>query len=1607
MKGKTTFLARASMMLLAVLFSLTGARADEFTVYADGEATSSNVPVEGYWADSYQKSEFVIAQAELTALAGNTITQMTFYLSSPASVAWGGNFQVFMKEVDEATISAYSGTDDATLVFEGPLDATQSTMTLEFDQPYTYNGGNLLVGVYQTVKGTYKSASFAGAEVEGASIQGHSSNSLDEVTANQKNFIPKTTFTYTIGGFDGVLKPTGLKVNYDGGLEATVSWVSEEKYFDIDVNDVVTENIEDNPYTLTGLDYGTTYTVKVRAKKGEEVSSWSSAVTFTTEYGALSLPYNDSFEDGIGPWTLVDCHASTGVSTNGGGHESTYSFAFRYNTTPPQYLISPEFDTTAPINVSFWYKTASATYPETFQVGYSATKDVDAFTWEDEVTATDKDNWTQYETTCPAGTKFVAIKYNSNDMYYLYVDDFSFEASDGFVKPANLAASEITKNSVKLSWTEKGEATAWVVAYKADGAADFTEVNAPENPFTLTGLTPETEYIVKVRQAGETDKWSDEITFTTDVAFPAPTDIVASNVTAQTAEISWTGNAEATGYNLRYKESGAGAGGEFVSDFEDSSFGEWTTIDADGDGYNWVLGSACGGIYLVEGGSLAGNGNGGSQDFVVSGSYSNVEGVGALSPDNWLVSPLVTLGGSISFYAGGQDASYANEYFGVFVSTTSNTDPAAFTQLDAWTLNADGTGTRSSRRKAQGVWGLFTVDLSAYAGQTGYVAIRHFNCTDQFMLNIDDITIVQPVGGEEEPWTVVEGATSPYTISGLTPETKYQVQVQAVYEEGESQWAGKTFTTLEAVPTPSDLVVSEVAKRSAVLSWTENGEATAWEICLNDDEEKAFKADSNPFTLEGLTPETEYTAKVRAINGEKNSRWSAPVSFTTAIAWPVPTDLAASNVTSTSAEISWTADADATGVELQWAEGEAGTKDWYQYDNGTLATSIGLGGGAFYWGVMFPAGSYTGSTLSKVAVYDPKAMEGTITIYNDGDTAPENAVSSVPVTFTGAADFIEVDVNATIDPTKNVWVVVYNESGTDYPASASADTTNDPNGRWISTDGSSWMDVASAGLSGYSWMVRAEIGSDVDPSTLAWTTVDEATSPFELTGLNPETSYAVRVKSIFEDGESQWTITGFKTLTNNPVPYNIAADLVADGATLTWNGEGESYNVQYRSAESTGATFFEDDFNNGLDQWTIVTAGEGPGWVIGTESGGNAATAYSWNGGVSYNADNWLISPAVELGGIVKFTTLTNSSYPDSYEVLLSTTGTETTDFTETLQDMKAATSGEIVTIDLTAYAGQTGYIAIHHVSYDCYLLVIDDFGVYEYIPASAWQEMAVTEKTATISGLATNNLYEYQIQSVKGGSTSEWSKLADFALLTLDSEVDNSDLINTYNGKQAHVTLANRTFYKDGKWNTVYLPFDMTLDEVAASPLADADVRTLTNNITVDGNDVTLNFTAEGEALTTWGGNMFFGGVPYIVKWASGSNIDNPEFANVTITKSKYYVGDDTKVMFVGTYAPIEFTADDTSILFVGADNKLNYPMAGATIGAFCGYFQLVGMTAESGSGVKFYTNLDDEDPTGIAGIETTVETGDWYDLSGRKLSGKPAQKGIYVNGGRKVTVK
>jgi hypothetical protein len=104
---------------------------------------------------------------------------------------------------------------------------------------------------------------------------------------------------------------------------------------------------------------------------------------------------------------------------------------------------------------------------------------------------------------------------------------------------------------------------------------------------------------------------------------------------------------------------------------------------------------------------------------------------GALTPENYLVTPYKLDCEEITFIACAQDAEYPAEHFGVAVSTTGNTDANDFTVIWETELTA----------KSPGAWYYYDVDLREYQGQDIYVAIVHFACSNQFMLNIDNVML--------------------------------------------------------------------------------------------------------------------------------------------------------------------------------------------------------------------------------------------------------------------------------------------------------------------------------------------------------------------------------------------------------------------------------------------------------------------------------------------------------------------------------------------------------------------------------------------------------------------------------------------------------------------------------------------------------------------------------------------------------------------------------------------------------------------------------------------------------------------------------------------------
>ena len=166
-----------------------------------------------------------------------------------------------------------------------------------------------------------------------------------------------------------------------------------------------------------------------------------------------------------------------------------------------------------------------------------------------------------------------------------------------------------------------------------------------------------------------------------------------------------------------------------IWDFEsEDQFAEWTIVDNDGDGFNWQYFSNAG---METGRMTAHEGDG----LVFSASYDNDSST-PLTPDNWLISPEVTLGGMLSFWACGQDASYCEEVFGVYVCEGTSTNPADFVQV-------------GTDMVATGAMKEYMLDLSGYEGKEGRFAIVHHHCTDMFYLNIDDVCL--DVGTEYMP----------------------------------------------------------------------------------------------------------------------------------------------------------------------------------------------------------------------------------------------------------------------------------------------------------------------------------------------------------------------------------------------------------------------------------------------------------------------------------------------------------------------------------------------------------------------------------------------------------------------------------------------------------------------------------------------------------------------------------------------------------------------------------------------------------------------------------------------------------------------------------------
>ena len=303
---------------------------------------------------------------------------------------------------------------------------------------------------------------------------------------------------------------------------------------------------------------------------------------------------------------------------------------------------------------------------------------------------------------------------------------------------------------------------------------EWIAVGEAESPHTLTGLTTETTYEVQVKSncAGY-DDWSESVVFTTLEACPVPFNVAVSGITATSAAVSWTGFNDS--YNLSYRRAPI-AETPLNEGFEGGTIPQGWTIEGDNQdpAKTWRIGV----------------GDNNSETGTHSGNYNALITHNRNNQVTYLVTPALDLGeyGSmeLSFW-------YINRKW------VNDIDEFAVCYRIG---NEGGWNELWSTAENHDTWTSQTVALTGLADnyQIG------FRFTDLFGygVGLDDVVLFDMTHSE---WIILSEAESPHTLTGLLPETEYEVKVQGVCDGEATKWSESTyFTTLEGTTFTKDII---------------------------------------------------------------------------------------------------------------------------------------------------------------------------------------------------------------------------------------------------------------------------------------------------------------------------------------------------------------------------------------------------------------------------------------------------------------------------------------------------------------------------------------------------------------------------------------------------------------------------------------------------------------------------------------------------------------------------------------------------------------------------------------------------------------------------------
>ena len=513
--------------------------------------------------------------------------------------------------------------------------------------------------------------------------------------------------------------------------------------------------------------------------------------------------------------------------------------------------------------------------------------------------------------------------------------------------PNGLLISNITCDGVKICWNTVTGAISYKIEIKKSSATAWTTATSTSTItttcLTLTGLSPNTTYNIRITAQNSCGSSSVTINFTTLGGPTAPSGLSASNITSNSAALKWNAVTSATSYKVEYKAS---------------SSSTWTTATASTTATSWSLsGLATNTIYNWR---VTAQNNCGSSSAVngpnfttlpnpptnVKGGYNTQVKQFTLS---WIKSTTSGVTGYDIFYNGSLVSSAsASETTKIF--SVSGVTPTGGKTYGSFTIKAKAGSNYSDPSPSQGINITISVKPTVNNITLNSAVINWSAVSGAAYYRI----YVKKAGGTWDWKGDFSSSARSATIDGLTAGSSYDVYVTSqvsdsnpvLFLDSDTQ----TFSTPSVTPPTNVKGGYNTQVKQFTLSWTKSTTIgiTGYDIYYNGGSTPVASASvtetTKIFPVSGVTPTggKTYSFTIKAKSG---SNYSTSVSVNISI----PAKPTVSNITSNSAVINWKAVSGAAYYRI-YVKKAGGTWDWKGdfSSSAKSATVSGLTAGTSY-----------------------------------------------------------------------------------------------------------------------------------------------------------------------------------------------------------------------------------------------------------------------------------------------------------------------------------------------------------------------------------------------------------------------------------------------------------------------------------------------------------------------------------------------------------------------------------------------------------------------------------------------------------------------------------